>query len=171
MINVLIDKKNLLNNKEYMNKLNNLKEIINNKLSFDSQEEKKFEKSLKLSIELIKLIESFSENNDKNKASINSNSSVKKKEDKAKFERKESKNLKENVDMNTKKSNNISSVKSKTKLNIIQDDDPVIISKLPINKVEYIQELAIRYLKPTTPEPPGEIIINQLPDKGNQVFI
>lgn len=39
------------------------------------------------------------------------------------------------------------------------DADPIIIRKRPRNHIEYIQELTVRYLKPPTPPPPGEIVI------------
>lgn len=44
---------------------------------------------------------------------------------------------------------------------INQDENPEIITKKSKNQMEYIQELAIRYLSPPTPPPPGDIIINQ----------
>lgn len=47
---------------------------------------------------------------------------------------------------------------------INQDQDPEIIRKKSDQKLEYIQELAIRYLRPATPPSPGEIIIQQQPD-------
>ena len=48
---------------------------------------------------------------------------------------------------------------------INQDDQPELITKRSSQHVEYIKELAIRYLKPPTPQQPGEIIINQLPNQ------
>jgi hypothetical protein len=51
---------------------------------------------------------------------------------------------------------------------INQDDQPELITKRSSHHIEYIKELAIRYLKPPTPQEPGEIIIKQLP---NQVII
>ncbi len=39
-----------------------------------------------------------------------------------------------------------------------------MIQKRPSQKIEYIQELAIRYLKPPTPVTPGDIIIEKLAD-------
>ncbi|CAF1010698.1 unnamed protein product [Brachionus calyciflorus] len=48
---------------------------------------------------------------------------------------------------------------------INQDPNPKIIHKKYPKNVEYIQELAIRYLKPPSVPPPGDIIINQLPNK------
>ena len=44
---------------------------------------------------------------------------------------------------------------------INNDLEPQIIHKRPQQAVEYIQELAIRYLRPSTPPPPGDIIIRQ----------
>lgn len=48
---------------------------------------------------------------------------------------------------------------------INQDSNPIIINKKSNKTVEYIQELAIRYLKPPSVPPPGDIIINQLPEE------
>jgi len=42
-----------------------------------------------------------------------------------------------------------------------QDPNPEIIRKNSTQNIEYIQELAIRYLQPPTPTLPGEIIIRQ----------
>ena len=47
---------------------------------------------------------------------------------------------------------------------INEDPDPEIITKKSKQHIEYVQELAIRYLKPPTPPSPGEIIIKQLPN-------
>lgn len=47
---------------------------------------------------------------------------------------------------------------------INQDSNPEIINKKSAQNLEYVQELAIRYLRPPTPPSPGEIIINQLPN-------
>lgn len=44
------------------------------------------------------------------------------------------------------------------------DDDPEIVLKKSGEVLEYVQELAIRYLRPPTPQAPGEIIITQEPD-------
>lgn len=44
---------------------------------------------------------------------------------------------------------------------INQDSHPEVITKKPMHTIEYIQELAIRYLKPPSPPVPGEIIIRQ----------
>ena len=44
---------------------------------------------------------------------------------------------------------------------INEDTNPEIISKKIKQKLEYIQELAIRYLRPPTPPAPGEIVIVQ----------
>ncbi|RNA40876.1 hypothetical protein BpHYR1_033626 [Brachionus plicatilis] len=48
---------------------------------------------------------------------------------------------------------------------INEDPQPKIIHKKNHQKIEYIQELAIRYLKPPSVPPPGDIIINQLPNE------
>ncbi|RNA39701.1 serine threonine- phosphatase with EF-hands 2-like [Brachionus plicatilis] len=45
---------------------------------------------------------------------------------------------------------------------INQDQNPEIVTKSSRVQLEYIQELAIRYLRPPTPPAPGEIIINKL---------
>ncbi len=45
------------------------------------------------------------------------------------------------------------------------DLNPTVIRKKPLNnQIEYIQSLAIRYLKPPTPHLPGDIVIIQEPD-------
>lgn len=44
---------------------------------------------------------------------------------------------------------------------INQDEEPEIITKDANSKVEYIQELAIRYLRPPSPVPAGDIIITE----------
>jgi hypothetical protein len=44
---------------------------------------------------------------------------------------------------------------------INQDEHPEMITKRASHNVEYVQELAIRYLRPPTPEQPGDIIITQ----------
>ncbi|CAF0742505.1 unnamed protein product [Brachionus calyciflorus] len=44
---------------------------------------------------------------------------------------------------------------------INEDQTPEIITKRSQQQLEYIQELAIRYLRPPTPPTPGEIIIQQ----------
>ena len=48
---------------------------------------------------------------------------------------------------------------------INEDSCPEVINKRLKQKLEYVQELAIRYLKPPTPPAPGEIIIKQEPNK------
>jgi hypothetical protein len=48
---------------------------------------------------------------------------------------------------------------------INQDCCPDLIKKKSCKKVEYNQEIAIRYLKPPTPQAPGEIIIKHEPNK------
>ena len=45
---------------------------------------------------------------------------------------------------------------------ICDDPNPEIITKKTQQTLEYMQELAIRYLRPPTPEAPGEIIITQV---------
>ena len=47
---------------------------------------------------------------------------------------------------------------------INEDQEPEILKKKSQQKLEYIQELAIRYLKPPSPPSPGEIIIQQEPN-------
>lgn len=47
---------------------------------------------------------------------------------------------------------------------IYQDTNPQIITKKVKQHIEYVQELAIRYLRPPTPPAPGEIIIYQEPN-------
>lgn len=47
---------------------------------------------------------------------------------------------------------------------INQDVNPVVITKHSNRCIEYVQEIAIRYLRPPTPPPPGDIIIQQLAD-------
>jgi len=47
---------------------------------------------------------------------------------------------------------------------IHQDANPQIVTKRVEQVLEYVQELAIRYLRPPTPPAPGEIIITQEPD-------
>lgn len=44
---------------------------------------------------------------------------------------------------------------------INEDPNPEVITKRSNQKIEYIQELAIRYLRPPTPPAPGEIVITQ----------
>ncbi|RNA41359.1 hypothetical protein BpHYR1_043584 [Brachionus plicatilis] len=44
---------------------------------------------------------------------------------------------------------------------INEDADPEIVTKRTDHSVTYVQELAIRYLRPPTPPAPGEIIIQQ----------
>ena len=47
---------------------------------------------------------------------------------------------------------------------INQDGEPQLITKKLGNHLEYIQELAVRYLRPPTPPPHGDIIITQQPN-------
>lgn len=54
---------------------------------------------------------------------------------------------------------------SLSKYELNKDPNPEIITKKSNQTIEYIQELAIRYLKPPNLPPPGEIIINQQPNK------
>jgi hypothetical protein len=44
---------------------------------------------------------------------------------------------------------------------INEDSSPEIITKRADQTLTYIQELAVRYLRPPTPPAPGEIIITQ----------
>ena len=45
------------------------------------------------------------------------------------------------------------------------DENPEVINKKSKQVVQYVQELAVRYLRPPTPNPPGEIIIRQEANK------
>lgn len=47
------------------------------------------------------------------------------------------------------------------KLNV--DDNPVVIRKKPTEKVEYTQNISLKYLKPPKPQKPGDIVIIQEP--------
>ena len=47
---------------------------------------------------------------------------------------------------------------------INEDPTPEVITKKSSQSLQYIQELAIRYLRPPTPPAPGEIVITQLPN-------
>jgi hypothetical protein len=51
---------------------------------------------------------------------------------------------------------------------INEDSDPEIINKKVHHQIEYVQELAIRYLRPPTPPASGEIIITQEPNYPTQ---
>jgi len=51
-----------------------------------------------------------------------------------------------------------------TEYRIYEDSNPQIITKKVQQQIEYVQELAIRYLRPPTPPAPGEIIITQEPN-------
>ena len=44
------------------------------------------------------------------------------------------------------------------------DPHPDIITKKSQQSINYVQELAVRYLKPPTPQPSGEIVIQQMAD-------
>ena len=48
---------------------------------------------------------------------------------------------------------------------INEDNDPEIVYKKSGEVLEYVQELAIRYMRPYSPEPPGDIIITQEADQ------
>jgi hypothetical protein len=48
---------------------------------------------------------------------------------------------------------------------INQDWEPDFIYKKPKSELKYVQELAIRYLRPPTPPAPGDIVITQEPNK------
>jgi len=48
---------------------------------------------------------------------------------------------------------------------IFNDPNPQIIYKKPTEQLQYVQELAIKYLRPPTPPTPGEIIITQEADE------
>jgi hypothetical protein len=45
-----------------------------------------------------------------------------------------------------------------------KDNNPMIVKKKPTENVEFKQEIFYRYLKPPTPNRPGDIIIKQEPD-------
>lgn len=53
------------------------------------------------------------------------------------------------------------SIKNKTNIKypINVDPNPQIVHRRSEKKLEYTQEVAVRYLKPQTPQPPGDIII------------
>ena len=53
---------------------------------------------------------------------------------------------------------------------INEDACPNVINKRLKQKLEYVQEMAVRYLKPPTPPAPGEIIIKQEPNYSNIVY-
>lgn len=48
---------------------------------------------------------------------------------------------------------------------INQDCTPDFMIKRPNITLEYVQEVAIRYLRPPTPPPPGDLIINKMPNQ------
>jgi len=52
-----------------------------------------------------------------------------------------------------------------TEYKIHEDSNPQIINKRIEQQIEYVQELAIRYLRPPTPPAPGEIVISMEADK------
>lgn len=45
-----------------------------------------------------------------------------------------------------------------------EDSEPFLINKKPTNQLEYVQKLAIRYLRPPTPKSPYPIVIKQSAD-------
>lgn len=45
-----------------------------------------------------------------------------------------------------------------------RDSNPLIMTKKAKQEIEYVQELAIRYLRPPTPPAPGEVVITQEPN-------
>lgn len=47
---------------------------------------------------------------------------------------------------------------------INEDQYPEVINKQSTQTLQYVQELAIRYLRPPTPPPPGDIVITQEPN-------
>lgn len=47
---------------------------------------------------------------------------------------------------------------------INEDPNPDLLCKRTNQEIEYVQEFAIRYLRPPTPPAPGDIIINQEPN-------
>jgi hypothetical protein len=51
-----------------------------------------------------------------------------------------------------------------TEYSINEDPSPQIITKRVEQVLEYVQELAVRYLRPPTPPAPGEIVITQEAD-------
>jgi len=53
-----------------------------------------------------------------------------------------------------------------TEYRIHEDQNPQIVTKKFEQQVEYVQELAIRYLRPPTPPAPGEIVITQEPNQN-----
>ena len=44
------------------------------------------------------------------------------------------------------------------------DPNPTVIRKKPAEKVQYTQQVSLKFLKPPPPEQPGDIIIKQEPD-------
>lgn len=51
----------------------------------------------------------------------------------------------------------------KYKLNV--DQNPHVVRKKPSEKIHYLQQVAVRYLKPPAPPKGGDIIVKQLPSK------
>jgi len=51
-----------------------------------------------------------------------------------------------------------------TEYSINEDPNPEVITKRVTQQLEYVQELAIRYLRPPTPPAAGEIVITQEPN-------
>lgn len=52
--------------------------------------------------------------------------------------------------------------------NLNEDNKPLILHKQMTQELEYVQELAVRYLRPPTPPSPGEIVITQEPSIPSQ---
>ena len=47
---------------------------------------------------------------------------------------------------------------------INEDSNPEVITRKITDAIEYVQELAVRYLRPPTPPAPGEIVITMEPN-------
>lgn len=50
---------------------------------------------------------------------------------------------------------------------INQDPKPIVINKKLDMMIDYAQEIAVRYLRPPTPPPPGDIIIQEMPSRAS----
>lgn len=48
---------------------------------------------------------------------------------------------------------------------INQDENPELITKKSDLRLDYTQEIAVRYLRPPTPPEPGDIIIQEMPNQ------
>ena len=59
-----------------------------------------------------------------------------------------------------------------TEYTLHHDPNPLVITKKTKQDVEYVQELAIRYLRPPTPPAPGEVLIVQMANikTGGMIF-